>query len=521
MPKIFSITGVGSKGLNTDLPSVDLDAGHITSGSNFRISNGSIESIVGTSLLSNDAGSFNAAKLMPVKTSIAEFIMLMGRSAVKVYDGTTWSDITSTVGYASIGVDDELLWTSTLLGAIPVINNFQHVPEYWSPQTGGTILKPLQFDAGSTWSAKGYKTKVIRSHGQYLFALNLKEGSSELPDSYRWSHPADINGLPFTWDEADLSAIAGKSSIGGETGAIVDGLSLRDSFIIYSERGITSLSLSGDEFIWRKTTVSNTNGLAAQDSVAEIGGRHFFISTDADIMMNDGINVISIVHNRIRSHILNSVNWNYLNRSYVFKQLFTKELWFCIPTGDSTLPDTAYVYNWVNEDWSIRTLQTNISHVAFGSRPSTGLTYSTVTGTYSTTTLKYNDSTHVSETPLGVDRSNGYLYIIDDETSISSSVQSSIERTNYPLEGIEQAATINRIYPKFSGNGTVNISIGSHDFIGSPIRWQQPMQFIIGTDRKIEPRTTGTLLAWKIDSTIPTVWKFQGMDIEYELSGMR
>ena len=521
MPKILQVTGLGSKGLNSDLPSVDLDTGYITSGNNFRVSNGSIESIVGTSLLTSGAGSFNAAKLMSVKTSSAAFLMVMGKTAVKVFDGTTWSTITSAAGYASLGTDDELLWTSCLLGAIPIINNFQHVPEYWSPQNGATILKPLQFDAGNTWVAKSYKTKVIRAHGQYLFALNLKEGASELPDSFRWSHPADINGLPFTWDETDLSAIAGKSSVGGDTGAIVDGLTLRDSFIIYSEKGITSLSLSGDEFIWRKTTISNSNGLAAQDAIVEIGGRHYFLSSDADIMVNDGVNIQSIVHNKIRRAILDSVSWNYIDRSYAFKQLSTKEIWFCIPTNSSVLPNTAFVYNWVNDDWSIRSIPSGISHIAYANKPITELTYTTVTGTYSSTTLKYSDSSYVLETPLCVDKSNGNVYSIDDISAVNSPVDTAIERINYPLEGIEQAATILKIYPKFSGSGTVKISIGSHDFPGSPIRWQPSIDFIIGTNRKIEVRTTGILHAWKIESNTTNIWKFQGMDIEYELAGLR
>ena len=227
------------------------------------------------------------------------------------------------------------------------------------------MLQPLQFDASNTWAAKGYRCQVMRSHKNFLFAMNLQEGAVELPNAYRWSHPADINGLPASWDETDTAYIAGKDQIGGDKGAIIDGLSLRDAFCIYSESGVSILDYTGGEFIWRLRELSFTTGLFAKNCVVEVKGSHFFLA-DGDIVTNNGSTLDSIVHNVLRKRLNAKANSTYYDRSFVARNDTLKEIWFCVPEDDSVYPSTAYIYNWKDNSWSIRDLPEGLPSATFG-----------------------------------------------------------------------------------------------------------------------------------------------------------
>jgi len=91
----------------------------------------------------------------------------------------------------------------------------------------------------------------MRSHKQFLFALGLNEGGTIIPDGVRWSSPADITGIPETWDELDTTNFAGITTLGGDGGNIIDGVSLRDSFVVYRESGITVFDYVGGQFVWK------------------------------------------------------------------------------------------------------------------------------------------------------------------------------------------------------------------------------------------------------------------------------
>lgn len=514
-----TISSIAGKGLNFDIDPTDLPIDVITNGNNFRIKNGRIESVVAAESISSTTNIY-PGYVASIKTSTDILTAIAGRTGVKCYDGATWTDISSVAGYAGLAAGDEFLWSSCVLGNIPIFNNFSHVPEYWSPVDAGQILQPLKFDAGNTWTAKGYRAKVIRSHGQYLFALNLQEGANYLPDSYRWSHPADINGLPYTWDETDLAAVAGKSSIGGNSGAIVDGLSLRDAFIIYSEKAINALYLSGDEFIWRKVPISSEYGLAAKDAIVEISGVHFFIAQD-DICTNDGSNIISLTKNRIKTSIANRTNFQYIGRSFAFHYLAENEIWFCIPSDNNTVPSLAYIYNYRDDTWATRDLPTNTAFISYGVKLDAVLTWDGDPNTYDTELLPWSWRAYAAQLPLGVLNTATELLSVDDPKA-STFLQIHVERTSFNLkDDYQMYETITRLYPKFSGKSILNFQIGSQDSPMAPIRWQQPSTFNIAAQRVIDRPTTGCLHSYKIYGMPTTKFTFNGMTIEYTTTGER
>ena len=155
MLKTLQISNLGLKGLSTDLAPQELPPEYITSGINFHVHGNKVKSTTASEVWSTAPVDFNAGHVRYVIGQVDPYWLVPGRSAVYAFDGGTWFDVTSTAAYAGIGVDDELLWTSCMLGAIPIINNPQHVPEYWSPQRNFRPSdKSSSSQSSSTWTIR-------------------------------------------------------------------------------------------------------------------------------------------------------------------------------------------------------------------------------------------------------------------------------------------------------------------------------------------------------------------------------
>lgn len=527
MQELLRVPDFASSGLNTDLPSVSLPPSFLTDLSNVRISRGKLSPFGGSGTWGTLPVDFQPGYIQFVGEAAVKYWVICGADAVYAFDGSTFTAITSAVGYASIS--DEDLWTGCAIANIPVFNHPNHHPEYWSPQNIVTPLQPLPWDASNTWSAAGEAASIMRSHKQFLFAMDLQSGTyGEVPDGVRWSSPADIGGVPDTWDELDTTNFAGLTNLGGAGGKIIDGLTLRDSFCVYRESGITIFDYAGGQFVWSIRNLSNMFGLLSKNSVIEVNGDHYFIG-DGDIIKNDGNDIRSIVHNRIRKRIRANFNASAFATTYAVRNSYNSEIWFCAPEGDADYPNIAYIWNWRDDSWTIR----DIPEGAIGNSGSltTPVTsWSDMSNTWETYSTGWkqsqagplDDSIVIAVKPTGVGLS-GSLQLPDVPLSdIDGTYATSIERTGLTIAGVDGKTMITRVYPHIVGSGCVTIEVGSQDTTSSPIRWKPAVLFTPGVDRKIDVRSTGSLHCIRITcDDVTGEWELSGIDIEYLKVGER
>ncbi len=518
---LLKLNNLGFQSINFDLEPCDLPPDILTYGINYRLLNNKIQGFNISRVLSTPPVNFYAGLIMPVIGQSGNFYLVVGRNAAYVYNGVQWYNVTSVIGYNALSEGDELLWQGCMLGKIPIINNPNHFPEYWSPQSFTQKLQPLKFKPTDTWQQMGYHAKIIRSHMTFLFALNLTEGADELPTTYRWSTAADINGLPFTWDETDLSGIAGKAQISGAAGAIVDGLSLRDSFCIYSERAITMLDYVQGEFIFKARTITSNHGLLAKNCVVEALGVHYFLS-DGDILYNDGNVVNSILHKQLKSRLTNNLDSSNYANSFAKVNPITKEIWFCIPENGHVYPSLAIIYNYIDKTTSIRKLPSNLTGIDHGPVILSPLTYDNVTGTFNTIdkVISYDPTSQFSRTIVAVNNTNSSITSLElDDGNTEQNII--LERTGLVLEDQATVKTTQSVYPHIQCTGPVLIQLGSQDYVGGPVRWKPSVEFWPSTQRKVDIRTTGKLLAYKVSSIGNIPFTLTGLDIEYVTNGRR
>jgi len=541
--EILTLNNIGLKGINTDHQPWELSPEFITYGKNFRVFAGALSAAGGYQLWENPASAYFPGHAIHVGRTSGEFWLVPGRHAVQVFHNDLWNDIGGGL-YPSMGDNDELKWTSCMLGQIPVINNPQDSVQYWAPQQIGTDLKDLPFDATDIdpqnhtyWRGLGFTFEVIRSHRNYLFALNLSGETVEPEvDSYRWSHPADSNNIPVTWDETNPQYLAGKAALGGDGGHIIDGHSLRDSFVIYSESAINILDFSNDEFVWNRRELSSTVGLLSRNCIVEVKGQHIFLA-DGDIVTNDGTNIESIAHNRIRRQLNARINVDKYRRSFAVRNNALKEAWFCVVEDDAEYPNVAYIYNWRDNSWVVRdlpyddnkqvppTIYQGVGYAAYGSQSEPIRTWDDYVDSDTWDSQKgvwgSAELTPLDDTVVGVDPINHRLYILDPFGTPEDDISTRLERTDFPLLDQREVTTITRVYPHIQGTQELSIQFGSQDHAGSPVRWKPAVLFNPATDRKIDVRSTGELHCWRFDSVGKNTWTMSGMDIEFERSGKR
>jgi hypothetical protein len=488
--------------------------------------NGAIETFNGSTVIGTPPAGFNAKKVMTFYTGGFQKYVVMGSSKVYLFDGTTWTDVTPALVTATpITGANIYKWTSCLSGNTPVINNPQHGPFYLDQSAG--IFKPLPFNSTQKWQDKGQSCGVVRSHKAFLFAMKPfdVDGTPITEDagknSYRWSAPADVNGLPFTWEEADLSTIAGIAYISGSGGSILDALSLRDAFVIYSNKSIDILSYVGGELIWNAQQFTSDTGLLAQNCVAEFYNQHLFLS-DTDILINDGNSLRSILTRKLKTNIFSRIDSTNFQRSFCATNLPNKEVWTCIPENGQSTPSLAIIYNWETEQVYMRALQGYFYDACNGPKTSSADTYVTVPDTYSSSTEMYDTdvASPFNPTFAFVRTTDSKLYDVL-QNDLTTNYATVLERLYVPLGGYGVVTSIKSVYPIIESSGEVSIELGSSLVLGGGVAWKPAVNFNPATMKKVDIRTTGPYQCWRISSIGLTPFKLIGLQFEYEVNGAR
>lgn len=489
-----------------------------------------------------------------------------------MFDGASWLNITSADKVeGSIGSDTNL-WTYCKLGFNVILNHPEHFPEYWTGDFG-TTLKGLPFSPTKTFKQAAIKCKAIRSFKNFLFALNLTEQGVAYPYSYRWSHPADENGIPFSWDELDLSTLASKESVGGDYGDIIDGLALRDSFCIYTEKAIHVLDYTGDDFVFKRRLLTSSYGCIAPNCIVEAENAHY-IMTPSDIIINDGTTVISLLTDNLKHFYANISSLNYKN-SFAVVNREKSDIWFCFPEGNYQYPSAAIIYNYVTKKFGLTRLTDSagkvgtMSSICYGVEIPTAYPWDLLDNTFltwDTWSLPLESTQYFKG--IGLDGELPSIPTVTTTDKWDNTAQSALktdlfcvgptftrieqlynaigsltptvtfyEKTNWAIDGQLAIKTVTRIYPHITVQnsvlnvdgtttivaGTAKLYVGSHDYNNSDIRWEPAngIEFNPLTDRKIDVRTTGELAAIRFEFRGYADVRFYGYDIEYAINGAR
>lgn len=464
-------------------------------------------------------------------------LMLSDAWAIKEYASGTISDRSGSIS----GSSDPRPYSGTSLADVVYINRPDRVPVYRAPV--GTNFADLP-----NWPSN-HRCSSLRSYGDFLIALNMVEGSTNFPTRVRFSNLVTANSVPDSWDETDTTRSAGFNDLVQIKTEIIDGATLGTNFIIYASDQVWLMEFVGGTFIFNFRKLFTDSGIINQNCVVEVEGKHYVFGA-FDIYVHDSTSKESICDERVKNFIFSSLNNNNADRCFVQHNPTLNEIYFCYQSGDQYVHfpnadrcNRAAVYNYRNSTWSFMDLP-NVSSGTVANVNSVA-TYATSTTSYALTGGTYyqqEDSFDrhtlmagetltsdgiTSDKLYGVDLSDAGQIAFDLDTEATKPVY--LERTGLDLDeaglGASQYVVCTRIYPQADTINTNDTNMifefGASDIPRSVPTYQPPVTFDISTDHKIDSRSAGRYLSYRVSMSDNKDFEISGFDLEVTATGRR
>lgn len=506
----------GQAGLNRDLSQHELSQIAWTDARNIRFLDGMMYQFLGHGEVYN-APIYEPQYVMPCYVGSGRYWIYATPTkqfAVTIADGeAVHTDITHVT--ARTGIVNQ--WTGTLLSGVPILNsgNETDLPMAWDLNTSHKFVN-LQ-----NWPSNTY-CKSLRAFKNILIALNITKGSARYPYMVKWSHPAEPGNLPITWNEADANYLAGEFDI-AEGGPIIDGMSLRDSFMVYKENGCYRLDYIGGTFVLRPSKVLGMSGALNRNCIADIDGFHVVLTTN-DVIIHDGNQANSVLDKQSRRWLFQNIDVDNVDKCFVFTNPFFNEVFICFPGQGSSSCDQAIVYNYRDKTVSVRDLP-NINHAQFGPVDN-GLTgnWEQDSAPWSSDLSLWNSPDFVpSAARVIAASSETKLYMIDSSASFDGELPDSMaERRGLSFGMPERMKLVKRVRPRISGNvgETVNFYVGRQADPYEDPTYSGPFAFTIGRSTDIWPFVSGKYIALKVATGTAYAWRMDSFDVEVMDNGM-
>jgi len=508
---------VGSIGLINDINPQDLPDGAFSDGQNVRFKDGYLEKIEGYSSVFGTP-SIDPYWMLPIVSGSTLYWVYCGLTKAYVTDGTTHTNITRQT--ASVDVDynaDALInWNGGFLSGIGIFNNGVDDPQVWSPATPATKLTSLRWDASNTWSAKSHTAKVIRPFGNFLVALNVTKSGTNYPYLVKWSHPAESGTEPTTWDETDTTKDAGETDLGQSGGVLIDGLALRDSFIIYKEDAVYSMRHIGGQYVFSFNEIFQF-GILSRRCVKEFEGRHLVL-TYGDLILHDGQTAESIIDKRMKRWLVDNIDATNYETSFIVQDHQKNEFKICFPQTGSSLPDKALIWNYRDNTFGTQDLP-NTPHIAYGVvDPSEAVDWDSDSDSWDSDTSSWNQRSYNPSVLKNLMASGTNLFLMDDtNTANGTTFTAYAERTSYDF-GNDRIKFVKKIWPRITSTGSVTIKIGTQMNRNDPISWSS-YTFDPSTQEHVDTLDKGRYISFYIGSTSDISWKLSEVDFEVHDSG--
>ena len=431
------------------------------------------------------------------------------------YDGSgAWGDITRTTG-GDYSASSARGWNSSVLNGILLLNNGVDLPQFWAAPSPSTKLANL-----TNWPST-FRCKSLRAYKNYLIALNVSTTAPVYyPHRVLWSHPADPGTVPASWDTTDVTRDAGSVDLPGDD-HVVDGGTLRDSFIVYKERSTHVMRFVGGQYIFAFNQAFTESGILAPNCWTEFDGQHF-VMTNSDIIRHDGVSAQSILDGRMRRWLFQNLDADNARMAFVCKQWYFSEIWFCFPEAGASACNLAIVWNYKNNTLSVRDIP-DLRHAASGLVGASSLT------TWDSDTLPWiSDSLswNANEIAPNLQRllmcspTNGANYLADSGYQYAGGfIPASLERTGLTFGAPDRIKTVRSVRPRFRWAGNqVTLQLGTQTDPYEAVTWADPVTFTIGQDYQADSIVSGRYIAFRLASEAYQ-WQLDGLDFDVVLSG--
>lgn len=518
MPKV-TVPKAGAVGVVRDVAAHELPLQAWTDAKNIRFHNGSAQQFPGHGRVFGSP-SIEPYHVLPVQVGNQSYWLYAGERKVFATTITSGVPVHTNLTRQTSGTDVNYKgrpnsWTSTLLSGIPILNPGNEVdpPQQWNLDPA-TRLKALD-----NWPADTF-CKSLRAYKNFLIALNVTRNGQNLPYLIMWSSAADPGGIPVTWDKDDEDQDAGEYDLATGGDRIVDGLELRDSFMIYKEQSVWRVDFVGGQFVFGSRKVLGMSGAMNRNCIVELDGVHFVL-TGSDVVVHDGQTATSVLNETAKEALFQDMDAAYNDRAFVFKNPFKSEVFVCYVAVGGMAPNKALVWNYKDRTVTYRDLP-NLHHAAAGPVDNTlSDSWSSDNDGWDTDQTTWNQPGSIPNLArvLMASQDNA-LFLLDSSSTFDGVVpQAYLERRGLSFEDAEYTKRVSSIRPRIAGSQgeTVLIKVGGHqkDPAADP-EYALTMPFVIGETIQLDCMVDYRYLAIRFESGTASQWRLDSYDIEVQ-----
>lgn len=422
-------------------------------------------------------------------------------------------------------------WLGGMFHGRLVVTNGEDLPQMWATPDLSTPLDDL-----SNWPST-YRAAVIRGFGNFLQAYGIAISGVEYPRMVKWSHRAESNSLPTSWDYTDSTLDAGENTLAGGETPIIDSLEFADDInVIYTEDELWTQSLVGGAAVFDFRRRFNTIGMLARGCAVNLRdpvfGRRQFVVTQDDIVLHNGIEAVSIAEGAVRDWLFENLSQEAFPVTKVVSNVARREVWVCFPSVGSGVLDMALIWRYGRDPtWTLRELPSGRAVAYTQKDPAAGGT------TWREMTLKWSELTQLwadfdrrlhAQSVLVAPLSTDGILMAEGNEFEGVAFRSYVER-----KGLDVAASdgspdprkiklLRWIRPHVEAAVGTEISVysGAHDSVSETPTWTGPHRYVVGSDQVVEPQeVSGRFLALRFEDQGAAPWSLLGYDLDVAILG--
>lgn len=518
MPKV-ALKNAGALGVIKDIAASDLPLGAWSDASNIRFLDGSALQFFGHGEV---YGAPLAAPQFVMQANVAGARYWLYATAGKqvAVSNVSGSSVHTDITHATARAGSVNAWSGFVFGGVPVLNAGDgKAPMYWNQNLASKFVDLTAWPANTS-------CRVLRQYKNLMVALNVTKSGTNYPFMVKWSSLAVPGSLPSTWNEADATQDAGEFDIGEGQDPIVDGLGLKDSFIVYKESSTYAIDYIGGAFVLKSRKVSGMSGLMNMNCAIEFeagfGAAHFAV-TGSDVVIHDGYTARSVLDKKARRYFFQNIDVANKGRAFCFKNPFLNEIYIAYPQIGATWCDHALVYNYADGTVSFRSLP-SVTHAAYGPVDnSLSGNWSQDSAPWDSDLTAWNGPDYTPDTArVMMGSADGKLYLLDASTSFNGALPDAyLERTGIAFDAPERIKMITGLLPRITGNngGTVNVRLGWANNPGDAPTYNDAIPYTIGQTIQIDDFVSGRYLAIRFETGSAFSWRLDGMELFVEDAG--
>jgi hypothetical protein len=542
---IVPVRTLGRLGVIKDVPPWELPPDAWSAGNNIRFDSGKLMRGPAYRLVEDTLASTDPHLLFPVYPDGApEYLIICAKNG-RMYKWVAGTETDFTPGGFS-NTDSTLPFTACQVGDVVYVNRETAVPYSLLP-SASNFTTLANWD--STWRAK-----AVRSYKDFLVALNVTKGATAFPKLVKTSDIALQGAVPVSWDHTDTTKLATENPLLGADSELIDGLQLRDDFMIYTISQVWRMRHIGGRLIYEYRKLFDDGGVINANCVVEVEGRHYVFGSQ-DIYVHDGTTKQSLAHGRVKDFIYNSIQGASFERFFVAHNPRLKEIGFYYQADDGEAAwvgtggcNRVAVYNYRNDTWCFRDAPA-VTHGAYVSASSgetwaslqtAGTTWAQMGGSWASQT----DSTGnrhlilcaVQDTAQGFATSKLLgVDAIENGTSLNftldsaSAVEAYAERVGMDMddllgEQIRGYKVARSVYPQmktFSEDSAVKVKTGSTLVSVASVSYDTERDFDPRSSYKADFKKGGRYLAIRYVKEDQADFELTGHDLDIAVTGRR